>query len=67
LLCVVPHTEKRDRSLNQSCIFIALNGGRTMIKIALVALLYVVFVGLASGQKVDQATRSIADEITLNR
>ena len=38
-----------------------------MIKIALIALLYVVFVGLASGQKVDQATRSIADEITLNR
>jgi len=38
-----------------------------MIKIALVALLYVVFVGLASGQKVDQATRSVADEITLNR
>jgi hypothetical protein len=40
---------------------------RTMIKIALIALLYVVFVGLASGQKADPATRSIADEITLNR
>ena len=38
-----------------------------MIKIALVALLYVVFVGLASGQKADQAARPTADEITLNR